>query len=108
MAEERSGGIGEGIRTGIGILNAFKEAIEETLEEAIARGEMSPERARIAMREAAERLQTSVGEARERFDFVSRREHEALQQEVAELRGRLDRLERGGDVPRLGSGIPVD
>ena len=37
-----------GIRTGIGILTAFKEAIEETLEEAGERGDLSP-RARQAV-----------------------------------------------------------
>src|SRR5690606_36554501 len=33
--DERRGGLGEGLRTGIGILTALKEAIEETIEDAV-------------------------------------------------------------------------
>jgi polyhydroxyalkanoate synthesis regulator phasin len=92
MTEERSGGIAGGIRTGFGILAAFKDAIEETLDEAIARGDLSPERARSVVRDAAEKVQASLGDARERLDLVSRKEFEALKRETDELRRRLDEL----------------
>jgi len=113
MADDRSSGLGEGIRTGIGILNAFKEAIEETLDEAISRGDLSPERAKGVMKHAAEKVQTTLGEARERLDLSSRKEIEALRSEIAELRGRIAALESrsdGGtaDAPPAGAGIPVD
>ena len=34
--------IGEGLRAGIGILSAFREAIEETIEEAVERNDLNP------------------------------------------------------------------
>ena len=92
------GGIGDGIRTGIGILNAFREAIEETFDDAVKRGDLSPERAGVAMRDAAQRVQESFDGARERFDFVSRREYDELKEEVGMLRDRIARL-AGGAPP---------
>jgi polyhydroxyalkanoate synthesis regulator phasin len=114
MTDEKSGGIAEGIRTGFGILAAFKEAVEETLDEAIARGDLSPERARSVVRDAAEKVQMSLGDARERLDLVTRKEFEALRRETEELRRRLDRLTaKGGDgsaeAPNPGAeGIEAD
>lgn len=103
MAEEQRrsglGGLGDGIRTGIGILSAFRDAVEETLQEAVERGDLSPERARRAVQDVALRLQEGVEEARDRVDFVSRRELEALQQELADLRARVARLEGGASGP---------
>jgi polyhydroxyalkanoate synthesis regulator phasin len=97
MTEEQKkpgiGGIGDGIRTGIGILNAFREAIEETLNDAVKRGDLAPERAGQAMRDAAQRVQESFDGARERFDFVSRREYDELKTEMGLLRDRIARLE---------------
>jgi polyhydroxyalkanoate synthesis regulator phasin len=91
------GGLSDGIRTGIGILTAFKEAVEETLQESVDRGDLSPERAKQAMQGAADRLQAGIEDARDRFDVVTRREFEALRDEVADLRARLSRLE--GQAP---------
>lgn len=114
MVQERGGGIGEGIRTGIGVLAAFKDAIEETIDEAIARGDLSPERARAAVRDAADRVQTSLEDVRERLDVVSRKEFEALQVEAATLRRRVEALEARMTAGQLGPGegtgaaIPVD
>lgn len=117
MADERRTGIGEGIRTGIGILAAVKDAIEETFEEAVERGDLSQDRAKRAMRDAADRVQHSFDEARVRLDVVPRREFDALLAEVETLRERVVRLEAaaGGaapDSPAEGEGeggaIPVD
>jgi len=85
--------IGEGIRSGVGVLTAFKEAIEETIQEANARGDLSPDRAKQFLGDALHRAQGAVGEVRERLEWVPRRDFEALQAEVAELRRRLDALE---------------
>jgi polyhydroxyalkanoate synthesis regulator phasin len=101
------GGIGEGIRTGLGILTAFKDAIEQTLEEAVERGDLTPERARQAMREAADRVQVGLEGARERLDFVSRREYDDLRAELAQLRERVARLEGGSGPEPRPSGIII-
>ena len=90
---KRRPSIGEGIRTGVGVLTAFKEAIEETIQEANARGDLSPDRAKQFLGDALHRAQETVGEVRERLEWVPRKEFEALQAEVAELRSRLDALQ---------------
>jgi hypothetical protein len=83
----------EGIRAGIGILSALKDAIEETVQDMTDRGELSQERAREAVRTTMDRAQSAFDDARVRFDFVPRREFEALKAEVADLRARLGRHE---------------
>jgi hypothetical protein len=85
----------EGIRAGIGILSALKDAIEETVQDMTDRGELSQERAREAVRTTMDRAQSAFDDARIRFDFVPRREFEALKAEVADLRARLGRHETG-------------
>ena len=97
MSEDPQGrrlpSIGEGIRSGIGVLTAFKEAIEETIQEAASRGDLSPDRAKHFLGDALHRAQETVGDVRERLDFVPRREFDALLREVEELQRRLDVLE---------------
>lgn len=94
--------IGEGIRSGIGVLTAFKEAIEETIQEASSRGDLSPDRAKQFLGDALHKAQDAVGEVRERLEWVPRKEFEALQAEVAELRRRLDAVDgRGGEATAL-------
>jgi polyhydroxyalkanoate synthesis regulator phasin len=98
------GGIGEGLRTGVGVLNAFREAIEETVSEAMeAGGDVTPDRAKALMREAAQRVQSSFEETRERLDFVSRREFEELRREIADVRAQIAGL-HGGEAIAASSG----
>jgi len=103
--EERRAGIGEGIRAGIGILTAFKQAIEETIEDAAERNDLRPERAREALSGALTRAQDAFDDVRERLEVVPRREFEALREELEALRGRVERLE-GATAGRLASGTP--
>ncbi len=106
----QKGSIGEGVRSGLGILTAFKEAIEETIQDAVDKGELSPERARDTMRTASRRVQDGIEEARERLDLVPRRDFDRLREEVAELRRRLDALEPALALPPPpgASQIPID
>ena|SRR4051794_24001692 len=109
MSEEQRGrpSIGEGLRAGIGILTAFKEAIEETIDEAAARNDLRPERAKEALTGALSRAQGAFDDVRERLDVVPRREFDALRLELEELRRRVERLEGGGGAARLLDAGPV-
>jgi polyhydroxyalkanoate synthesis regulator phasin len=111
--QRKRAGIGDGIRTGIGVLTAFKEAVEETLQEAVDRGDLKPERAKQALTDALSRAQGAVGDVRERLDFVSRKEFDELRAEVAELRRRLDGggttlLPSSGAEERTGGEGPIE
>lgn len=97
--ESGRGGIADGVKTGLGILNAFREAVEESIQEAVDGGELSAERARETVQRAARRMQDSLDEARERLEFVPRREFETLRAEVAELRRRVAALDGGSEEP---------
>ena len=100
----RAPSIGEGLRAGIGILTAFKEAIEETIDEAAARNDLRPERAREALTGALSRAQGAFDEVRDRLDVVPRREFDALRAELEALRLRVERLEGGGHARLLDAG----
>lgn len=114
MADEqqrRMPGIGEGLRAGIGILAAFKEAVEETFQEAVNRGDMKPDRASAAVQDAMRRAQEAFGDVRGRLDVVPRREFddlrtelEAVRAELAELRTRMSTVEASGADRDRGSG----
>ena len=113
MADDRRGGVGDGIRDGLGMLMAFKEAVEETVEEAISQSEMNSDKASAVMRDATVRLQQAVEEVRDRFEPVPRREFDALKGEVADLRARIARMESLGTDASAGgsegeSSFPVD
>jgi polyhydroxyalkanoate synthesis regulator phasin len=85
--------VSEGIRQGIGVLSAFKEALEETIQDARDRGDLSADRAKQVMKDALDRAQTAAGDAKERFDFVHKTEFDALREEMEVLRARVTVLE---------------
>lgn len=87
----------EGVRAVTGILGAFKDAIEQTFNDLSERGDIAPERARDAARDAMKRAQEAVEEMRGRLEFVPRREFDTLRAEVAELRTQVERhMTHGG------------
>jgi polyhydroxyalkanoate synthesis regulator phasin len=85
--------MGEGIKQGIGVLSAFKEALEETIQEARDRGDLSTERAKGVMKQALGRAQAAASGAREKLDFVNQTEMEALRAEIGLLKKRVEVLE---------------
>lgn len=80
----------DGVRAVTGILGAFKDAIEQTFNDLSEHGDISPERARDAARDAMKRAQDSMDEMRGRLEFVPRREFDALKAEVAQLRAQVE------------------
>lgn len=105
MSEKKTGGIRDGIDKGLGMLSAFKEAIEETITEARERGDLSQDRAKEIMRETLDRAQEAADGARERFDFVTHKQVQNLRGEMDAMGARIRRIEThlGLDV-FLGSG----
>jgi len=85
--------VGDGIRQGIGVLSAFKDALEETIHEARERGDLSTERAKEVMKGALDRAQTAAEGARERMDFAHQPEVDALKTAVEAIRARVSALE---------------
>jgi polyhydroxyalkanoate synthesis regulator phasin len=80
----------DGVRAVTGILGAFKDAIEQTFNDLSEHGDISPERARDAARDAMRRAQDSMDEMRGRLEFVPRREFDTLKAEVAQLRAQIE------------------
>ncbi|HET6232710.1 MAG TPA: hypothetical protein VFE05_21725 [Longimicrobiaceae bacterium] len=102
MAEDQQRkrpGIGEGLRAGIGVLTAVKQAVEETFQEAVDRGDLAPDKAKDAVSAVFQRAQDAIGDVRERMDVVPRREFDELRAAVAELSRRLAALEGRPPVP---------
>jgi polyhydroxyalkanoate synthesis regulator phasin len=96
MTEERRSTrdkVSDGIKQGIGVLSAFKDALEETITEAKERGDLSPDRAKEVMKSALHRAQEAAEGARERLDFVAQKEFDALADAVDALKLRVDALE---------------
>jgi BMFP domain-containing protein YqiC len=92
----------ESVRAVSGILGAFKDAIEQTFNDLSERGEISPERARDAARDAMKRAQDAVDDMRGRVDFVTRREFDSLRDELADLRARVEQHAARGEHPSYG------
>jgi polyhydroxyalkanoate synthesis regulator phasin len=96
--------VGDGIRQGIGVLSAFKDALEETINEARERGDLSADRAKEIMKGALGKAQAAAAEARERLDFATQAEHDALRESVEELRRRVAALEAEANAAKEGEG----
>lgn len=92
-ARSRSGRMGDGIRQGIGVLSAFKEALEETIQEARDRGDLSTDRAKEVMREALDRAQSAAEDARERFDFAPQGEVDRTRSDIEALKAAFEALQ---------------
>ncbi len=82
--------MGDGIRQGLGVLTAFKDALEETIQEARERGDLSADRAKEVMKDTLEKAQTAAEDAKERLDFATQGELDAA---VSSIRERLGALE---------------
>jgi len=96
MTDEKKGArarVSDGIKQGIGVLSAFKDALEETIQEARERGDLSSDRAKVVMKNALERAQEAAEGARERLDFVTQKELDGLKDAVDTLRDRVAALE---------------
>jgi polyhydroxyalkanoate synthesis regulator phasin len=96
----------DGIKQGIGVLSAFKDALEETIQEARERGDLSTERAKSVMKDALGRAQSAASGARERLDFAHqgeldelRAQVEGLQNRIVHLEGRIAELAQTGKQP---------
>src|SRR5262245_55616281 len=98
-------GIREGVRAVTGFLAALKDAIDETIRDVKASGDLDPERAREAMRSTMKRAANAVDDMKDRLDFVPRREFDALRDELNALRLRVAELENRGAA---GRNIPID
>ena len=105
MTEEKKSAkdkVSDGIKQGIGVLSAFKEALEETIQEAKEKGDLSTERAKDVLKDALEKAQSAAGDAKDRLDLVSQKEFDGLQGVVETIEDRVAALEThlgfgGGD-----------
>ena len=93
--------VSDGFNRGLGVLSAFKEALEQTINEARERGDLSVDRARDAMKTAMGKAREATSDARERFDFVSAAEFDELAARVKALEERL-KQSGTGDGPTSG------
>ncbi len=85
--------VGDGIRQGIGVLSAFRDALEETIQEARERGDLSTDRAKEVIKEALDKAQTAAEGAREKLDFATQADMEGVSAAVDSLRSRISSLE---------------
>jgi polyhydroxyalkanoate synthesis regulator phasin len=103
--EQAREGIKEGVRAITGFLAALKDAIDETIRDVKASGDLDPDRAKEAVRSTMKRAANAMDDVKDRLDFVPRREFESLRDELNALRLRVTELEsRGG----AGRNIPID
>ena len=85
--------MGEGIKEGLGVLSAFKDALEETIQEARERGDLSTDRAKEVMKDTLEKAQTAAEGARGKLDFATQADLEKVKSAVDSMRVRLGELE---------------
>lgn len=88
----RGGRMGDGIRQGIGVLSAFKDALEETIQEARDRGDLSADRAKEVMKEALDRAQSAAEDAKGKLDFARQAEFDAARSELDTLKASFEAL----------------
>lgn len=101
--------VSDGIKQGIGVLSAFRDALEETINEARERGDLSTDRAKEVMKSALHKAQEAAEGAKERLDFVAQKDFEALSEAVESIRDRVTALEarfRDGDGGPEGEETP--
>jgi polyhydroxyalkanoate synthesis regulator phasin len=91
--KSRRAKVSDGIKQGIGVLSAFKDALEETINEARERGDLSADRAKSVMKGALNRAQEAAEGARERLDFVTQKEFDVLADTVESIKERVSALE---------------
>lgn len=91
--QARRKSMGEGIKEGLGVLSAFRDALEETIQEARERGDLSADRAKVVMKETLEKAQTAAEGAREKLDFATQADLETVKGAVDAMKERLGALE---------------
>lgn len=85
--------VSDGIKQGIGVLSAFRDALEETITEARERGDLSSDRAKDVMKGALHKAQEAAEGARERLDLVAQKDFDSLGAAVEAVRERVSALE---------------
>ncbi|MEM7417119.1 MAG: hypothetical protein AAF389_16555 [Gemmatimonadota bacterium] len=88
--QSTKGKMGDGIKQGLGVLTAFKDALEETIQEARDRGDLSADRAKEVMKDTLEKAQEAAEGARDRLDFAT---HGELDKAMTSIKERVDALE---------------
>jgi polyhydroxyalkanoate synthesis regulator phasin len=108
MSEDKKtarGKVSDGIKQGIGVLSAFKDALEETIQEAKDRGDISTDRAKEVMKTALNKAQEAAEEAKDRLDFVAQKDFDGLKDAVEVIKEKVSGLEAKvmGDAADEGS-----
>ena len=85
--------VSDGIKQGIGVLSAFRDALEETINEARERGDLSADRAKEVMKSALHKAQEAAEGAKDRLDFVNQKEFDGLRGVVDDIKDRVSALE---------------
>ena len=96
MSEDKKtarGKVSDGIKQGIGVLSAFKDALEETIQEAKDRGDLSTDRAKEVMKSALHKAQEAAGDAKDRLDLVTQKDFDGLKDSVELIKERVSALE---------------
>ena len=96
QAESSGGGISDGLKQGLGVLSALKDALEETIHDAKERGDLSTERAKEVLHGAMTKAKEAAGEAKDKLDVATQRELDTLRAKVDDLRVRMDKADTGG------------
>ena len=92
-SQSRKSKVEDGIKQGIGVLSAFKDALEETIQEARERGDLSADRAKEVMKDAVDRAQTAAEGARGKLDFAQQSDVDVLQSALDSIKSRVSSLE---------------